>query len=189
MLGTGNVGEYLSDMKDADTFMTSNAGFTWKSVMKGTYMWEFGDQGSIVVIVKEGSATNIVYYSLDEGDTWEPYEFYDKEIQIVDLTTVPSDTSRNFLLWGKDGGKLVAINVDFSGLTDTQCKLDEDNVKGGDYYLWTPKHPKQDNDCLFGHISQYHRKKADSICYNGRIIPHLHDIAENCACSRRDFEW
>jgi hypothetical protein len=190
MMATGNVGEYLTDKKDSDTFMTSDAGVTWKSVKKGPYMWEFGDQGSIVVIVNEREATNVVFISQDEGGTWEPYEFYDKEIKITDLTTVPSDTSRNFLLWGKDGDQLVAINLDFSGLTDTQCKLDEGEVEAGDYYLWTPKHPKQgDDDCLFGHVSQYHRKKTSSNCYNGRMIPHLHDIARNCSCTRRDFEW
>ncbi|KAF8864345.1 Oligoxyloglucan reducing end-specific cellobiohydrolase [Acephala macrosclerotiorum] len=189
MLGTGNVGEYLTTAKDADTFMTSDAGVNWKFVKKGTYMWEFGDQGSIVVIVKEREPTKDVFYSLDEGDTWISYPFSDTEVQIDDLTTVPSDNSRNFLLWGKSGdGKLVTFNLDFSGLTDQECKLDEGDVTGGDYYLWTPKHPKQDDECLFGHESQYHRKRTDRNCYNGRMIPHLHDIAKNCSCTRRDFE-
>jgi hypothetical protein len=189
MLGTGNVGEYLTSMDDADTFMTSDAGVTWKSVKKGMFMWEFLDQGSIIVIVKEGSATNVLHYSLDEGGSWQDYQFSDHEIRIDDITTVPSDNSRNLVLWAKDNGELVTINVDFSGLTDQQCKLDETDVEGGDYYLWQPKHPKQDNDCLFGHVSQYHRKRTASDCYNGRLIPHLHDIAENCTCTRRDFEW
>jgi hypothetical protein len=189
MIGTGNVGKYLTSQKEADTFMSSDAGMTWKHVKQGTYMWEYGDQGSILVIVKEREPTNKVWYSLDEGDHWDPYDFADKEIEIHDLTTVPSDNSRNFLLWGMDGKDLVTINLDFSGLTDTPCKLDEKNVEGGDYYLWTPKHPKQNDDCLFGHISQYHRKKTTSNCYNGRLIPHLHDIAKNCSCTRRDFEW
>jgi hypothetical protein len=197
MLGTGNVGEYLTGQKDADTFMTSDGGITWKSVKKDSYMWEFGDQGSIVVIVldstfeRKRTKTNVVYYTVDEGDTWKEYKFSDKEIEINDLTTVPSDNSRNFLLWGwdDDEDKLVTINLDFSGLTDIQCKLDEADVNGGDYYLWTPKHPKQENDCLFGHVSQYHRKKTEAKCYNGRMVPHLHDIAENCTCTRRDYEW
>jgi hypothetical protein len=189
MIGTGNVGEYLTSQKDADTFMTSDAGLTWKHVKRGTHMWEYGDQGSILVIVKEREATNEVWYSLDEGDKWDSYVFSDKKIEIHDLTTVPSDNSRNFLLWGKDGEDLVTINLDFSGLTDVTCKLDANKVEDGDYYLWTPKHPKQDNDCLFGHVSQYHRKRTTSNCYNGRMIPHLHDIAKNCSCSRRDFEW
>jgi hypothetical protein len=189
MMGTGNVGEYLSGLNEADTFMTADGGITWKSVKKGAYMWEFGDQGSIVVIVKERTLTNVIHYSLDEGDTWLDYKFSDKEIEIDDITTVPSDNARNFLLWGYNGDEIMTINIDFTGLTDTQCKLDENNVEAGDYYLWTPKHPKQDNDCLFGHVSQYHRKRIESKCYNGRMIPHLHDIAKNCTCSRQDFEW
>ncbi|KAG0647921.1 Carboxypeptidase Y receptor [Hyphodiscus hymeniophilus] len=187
MLGTGNVGEYL-DSNSIDTFMTADGGVTWKSAKKGRYMWEFGDQGSIVVIVKERARTNMVHYTLDEGDTWRDYKFSDEEIEINDITTVPSDNSRNFLLWGYDGRKILTINLDFTGLTDVQCKLDENDVEGGDYWLWTPKHPKQDDDCLFGHVSQYHRKRTDSMCYNGRMIPRLHDIAKNCTCSRRDFE-
>lgn len=188
MMGTGNVGEYLTSMKDADTFMTSDGGITWREVKKGSYMWKFGDQGGIVVIVKEREATNEVFYSLNEGETWDSYQFSDKSIEIDDITTVPSDTSRNFLLWGKDNGELVTINLDFSGLTDVPCKLDEKNVEGNDYYLWTPSHPKLDDDCLFGHVSQYHRKRTTSNCYNGRVIPHLHDVVKNCTCSRRDFE-
>ena len=189
MMGTGNVGEYLSSQNEADTFMTSDGGIKWKSVKKGSYMWEFGDQGSIVVIVKERTPTRMIHYSLDEGDSWLDYTFSDKDVEINDITTMPSDNARNFLLWGYNGDEIMTINVDFSGLTDTQCKLDENDVEGGDYYLWTPKHPKQDDDCLFGHVSQYHRKRIESNCYNGRMIPHLHDIAKNCTCTRRDFEW
>lgn len=189
MMGTGNVGEYLGDLDKSDTFMTADGGITWKPVKKGQYMWEFGDQGSIVVVVLDDKPTKVVHYSLDEGDSWLDYTFSDHEIRIQDLTTVPSDNSRNFLLWGKDDGKLVTVNLDFSGLTDKPCVLDETNPNGGDYYLWQPKHPKQDDDCLFGHVSQYHRKRTDRLCFNGRMIPHLHDIAKNCTCTRQDFEW
>ncbi|RAL59126.1 hypothetical protein DID88_006773 [Monilinia fructigena] len=180
MLGVGNVGEFLADYKDADTFMTTDGGINWKFVKKGAYMWKFGDQGSIIVIVKENASVKVVYYSLDEGDTWIEYQFSDSEMKVEDLTTVPSDNSQNFVLWGVIDGKLAAINLDFSGLRDKQCKLDEKDVQGGDYYLWQPKHPKQDDDCLFGHVSQYHRKKINAKCYNGRLIPSLHNIAKNC---------
>ncbi|TVY42152.1 Vacuolar protein sorting/targeting protein [Lachnellula occidentalis] len=187
MLATGNVGQYLTK-DDGDTFMTSDGGINWMAVKKGKYMWEYGDQGSIVVIVKDGEATDVVHFTLDEGKTWQDFTFSDHEIRIDDITTVPSDNSRNFLLWAKDGGDLVTINLDFTGLTDNQCKLDEENVEAGDYYLWTPQHPSQKDDCLFGHVSQYHRKKVESTCYNGRMIPSLHEVAKNCTCSRRDYE-
>jgi hypothetical protein len=191
MLGTGNVGAYLDRKKEGDTFITSDGGITWNFAKKGAYMWEFGDQGSIIVLVKERAPTKEVFYTLNEGKTWIPHQFSETEMRIDDITTVPNDNSRNFLLWSKDlnGGNLKTINLDFTGLTDTQCKLNENDVDAGDYYLWTPKHPKLPDNCLFGHVSQYHRKRTDRQCYNGRMIPHLHDIAENCSCTRRDYEW
>lgn len=189
MVGVGNVGQYLTEYEDSDTFMTADAGITWKPTRKGIYMWEFGDQGSVVVLVKEKTPTKTIHYSLDEGDTWADYEFSDREVSIVDITTLPSDNSRNFLLWGQEDGKAFTVNLDFSGLTDVQCRLDENDVLAGDYELWTPRHPNQDDDCLFGHVSQYHRKKTSAECYNGRMIPRLHDIARNCSCTRRDYEW
>ena len=189
MIGVGNVGQYLTDLDEADTFMSADAGITWKHAKKGRYMWEFGDQGSILVLVKEDMPTNLIHYSLDEGDSWLDYEFSDHNVVISDITTAPSDNARNFILWGVDGGKTIAVNLDFTGLTDVQCKLDENNVLDGDYEMWTPRHPNQQDDCLFGHVAQYHRKKKTSDCYNGRMIPRLHDIARNCSCTRRDYEW
>ena len=192
MLGTGNVGEYLDRKKAGDTFMTADGGITWKFAKEGKYMWEFGDQGSIVVLVKDRSPTNEVFYTLDEGDTWIPHKFSEEEMRIIDITTVPSDNSRNFLLWssGLNGGDLKTINLDFTGLAEVQCKLDQNKPDdAGDYDFWQPKHPKLTDDCLFGHVSQYYRKKTDRKCYNGRMIPHLHDIKRNCSCTRQDYEW
>lgn len=190
VLGVGNVGLALTPYSNGDTFISTDAGITWKFVKEGPYMWQFGDQGSIIVIVKDRQPTNVVYYSLDEGDTWAEYKFSDDEVTVGDISTVPSDTSRNFLIWGRNtDDKLVTINLDFSGLTDKQCELNENDVEGGDYYLWQPKHPKQQDGCLFGHVSEYHRKRTTSDCYNGRLIPHLHNIARNCSCTRQDYEW
>ncbi|KAI9838651.1 MAG: hypothetical protein M1819_004965 [Sarea resinae] len=191
MVGVGNVGEYLGQYKTGNTFITRDGGITWHEVKKGTYMWEYGDQGAIVVIVEESTPTDVIFYSLDEGETWTEYKFSNEKMQIQQISTVPSDTSRNFLLWattpGGDG--IATVNLDFSGLTDRQCTLDEESPEeGGDYYLWEPRHPMQDNNCLFGHVAQYHRKEPQAECYNGRKIDHLHSIARNCSCTRQDFE-
>ncbi|KAI9701901.1 MAG: vacuolar protein sorting/targeting protein PEP1 [Candelina mexicana] len=191
MVGVGNVGEYLGRKEEGDTFLTRDGGVTWVNVKKGTYMWEFGDQGSIIVLVEESTPTKVVFYSLDEGTTWTEYQFTEKEMQIDDISTVPSDNSRQFLLWGKEvkGAKGIAsVNLDFSGLTDRQCKLDEEHPEDGDYVLWEPRHPTQSDNCLFGHIAQYHRKKTGVNCYNGRKIDHLHNKVRDCECTRQDFE-
>jgi hypothetical protein len=190
MFGIGNVGEFLGSPKEADTFMTSDAGISWYQVKKGSNMWLFLDQGSIVVLISDKEKTDSLSYSTDEGKTWKSFQFSDSKLQIIDSTTVPSDSSRNLVLWAKTDDGLAAINVDFTGLTDKQCVLDEKSSNAQDYHLWTPKHPAQKDDCLFGHVSQYHRKNVDADCYNGPIIDRLHNIKEeNCPCERRDFEW
>ena len=198
MMAVGNVGEYLTRKDDeaTDTFITRDAGITWQSVKKGSYMWEYGDQGSIIVIVKESQPTKSLFYTLDEGVKWTEFEFSpDRDMQIDAITTVPSDTSLNFLLWGRELGAgakrgIFTVAVDFSGLKERErkCELDEANPEKGDYKLWEPKHPMQDSNCLFGHVARYHRKRTDTDCYNGKMIDHLHSISQNCSCTRQDFE-
>jgi len=190
MMGVGNVGESLGLYDEGSTFLTRDAGVTWKEIKKGAYLWEYGDQGSVIVIVRKNEDTDHIYYSLDEGLTnFNLYKFSDRAVRIHSITTVPSDTSLNFLLWGNDKSKLVTVNLDFSGMFKRPCNLDENNPTEGDYDLWIPKHPAQDTDCLFGHVAEYHRKKVKSAdCFNGRRIDHLHNIARNCTCTRKDFE-
>jgi hypothetical protein len=198
MMAVGNVGEYLvrKDDEATDTFITRDAGITWHSVKKGSYMWEYGDQGSIIVIVKESQPTKSLFYTLDEGESWKEFEFSPNvEMQIDAITTVPSDNSRAFLLWGRELGSqakrgIFTVHVDFSGLKERErkCELDEKDPEKGDYTLWEPKHPMQDSNCLFGHIARYHRKRIDRDCYNGKKIDHLHSISRNCSCTRQDFE-
>jgi hypothetical protein len=191
MMGVGNVGETLGLYDEGSTFLTRDAGITWKEIKKGAYLWEYGDQGSVIVIVRKNEDTDHIYYSLDEGLTnFNLYKFSDRAVRIHSITTVPSDTSLNFLLWGNDKSKLITVNLDFSGMFKRQCNLDENNPEEGDYDLWVPGHPAQDTDCLFGHVAEYHRKKVTSAdCFNGRRIDHLHNIARNCTCTRKDFEW
>jgi len=193
MLGVGNVGSELGPIGEANTFITTDAGITWKEAKKGSYAWDFGDQGSIIVIVRRGEDVDHVYYSLDNGENWTLYKFSPNRIRVDSITTVPSDTSLNFLLWGKDGKELVAVNLDFSGLPDFQrkCKLEEKDPTKGDFDLWSPQHPLQPDDkqCLFGHVAEYHRKKRDAKCRTGERIDHMHNIASNCSCTRRDYEW
>ncbi|KAL1960691.1 hypothetical protein VTO42DRAFT_6521 [Malbranchea cinnamomea] len=195
MMGNGNVGEYLTQKGEANTFITRDGGITWHEVKKGNYMWEYGDQGSVIVIVAESKATKTLFYTLDEGESWKEFQFSDVDMIIDDISTVPSDTSLNFLLWGKEVGSgaksgFVTVNVDFSGLKERErkCVLREDDPEADDYYLWTPSHPMLENGCLFGHVARYHRKKPEAECYNGPESQHLDHVIENCECAREDYE-
>ena len=138
MVGVGNVGDKLTSYRDGDTFITRDGGITWSEIRKGVYMWEYGDHGSIIVIVDETEPTDTVYYTLNEGKSWEGFKFATERILIQDISTVASDTSRKFLLWAKPGGmgeKFHVIQLDFSGLTDQQCTTPlpcDDNVESFD---------------------------------------------------------
>ena len=202
VIGVGNVGKYLSSYNDGDTFMSTDGGMSWKIIMKGTFKWAYGDQGSIIVLVDDSKPTNVVHYSLDEGQRWETYKFNDSDLEISEITNLPSGTSRKFLLWGKDPAKsssMITVNLDFTGVYNERCYVNLSNPGGGDddYYLWTPEHPRHPhqandgNNCLFGHVAKYLRKKPRKNCYNGRsfIAPRLQNITRNCECTRRDYEW
>lgn len=198
MMAVGNVGEYLTTKseKTSDTFITRDGGIEWHAIKKGNYMWKYGDQGSIIVIVRDTVSTDEIFYSLDEGQTWTPYKFSNKKVHVAILSTVPSDNSRNFLLWGQEedsDSEIVTFNLDFTQVKERQrqCYLNEEDLNDpdSDYYVWEPKHPSQDNNCLFGHVAKYHRKMPDRDCYNGRSIQQLHSNGENCECTRADFEW
>ncbi|KAF2152981.1 Oligoxyloglucan reducing end-specific cellobiohydrolase [Myriangium duriaei CBS 260.36] len=190
MIGVGNVGPYLGEYKQGDTFITRDGGITWEEVFKGTYTWEYGDQGSVIVIVKQGSPVKEVFYTRDEGKTWTKYEFSDHDVIIDEISTVPADDSRDFILWGRDRDQLITINLDFSGLTDSRCEMDRENPDDSksDYYLWRPTHPLSKDDCLFGSVTQYWRKKADRDCFNGKEFNREHNVSRICECARQDFE-
>ncbi|KAF9879093.1 vacuolar protein sorting/targeting protein PEP1 [Colletotrichum karsti] len=193
MFGNGNVGDSLASIKDdsIETFMSKDAGITWKSVKKGAWTWQYGDQGSIVVLVQRYTTANpkktkIISYTLDEGENWKDFTFSEEEVTVLDITSLRSGASRNFLLWCKgDNGEMFTVNIDFTGLTDKPCKNEKDGET--DYYTWSPKHPMQADNCLFGHVTQYLRKKNEANCYNDGRIDHLYQL-QNCTCTRSDFE-
>jgi Sortilin, neurotensin receptor 3,/Sortilin, neurotensin receptor 3, C-terminal len=125
MLGVGNVGESLAPYKESDTFLTRDAGFTWEEVHKDAHMWEFGDSGSIIVIVNDEEPVDHVQYTLDEGKTWQEYNFGER-LRISSLMTIPEDNSRKFLLIGyppREQDKAHAVHLDFSSVTKRQCEL------------------------------------------------------------------
>ncbi|KAL1861712.1 vacuolar protein sorting/targeting protein PEP1 [Diaporthe australafricana] len=186
MFGWGNVGQYLGKLEESDTYMTTDAGISWKQVRKGRWLWQYGDQGSIIALVSLDSKTKTVSYTMDEGKTWADYDFADSERKVIDFTAQASGVSRKFIVWTEDGDDTRATTIDFTGLADRPCEQ-KDVAEESDYRIWSPTHPLQDNDCLFGHVTQYMRKKTDKVCYNGYRIQHVYNV-QNCTCGRQDYE-
>lgn len=171
MLAVGNVGESLVPYTDSDTFLTRDGGFTWQEVHKDAHMWEYGDQGSILILANDEEVTDHVSYTLNEGLTWQDYTFGER-IRVRSIVTVPMDTSRKFILFGVYPDKpdsTVAVHLDFSSITNVKCELfslsrvsltspdpltgagnlDLANPNNDDFELWSPSEEREEQ-CLFG---------------------------------------
>ena len=190
MLAVGTVGDYLRPYADSDTFLTRDGGFTWEEVRKDAHMWEFGDAGSILLLANDEQPTDRVTYTLNEGLTWQDYSF-GESIRVQSIVTVPTDTSRKFILFGTRSDKpesTVAVHLDFSSITNVKCKLDLANPNNDDFELWSPSESREE-PCLFGVQALYHRRIRDRNCYIGERLPQPHKIEKHCPCSEQDFEW
>jgi len=170
-MAVGNVGETLAPYTDSDTYLSRDAGFTWEEVHKDAHMWEFGDSGSVLVMVNDEQPTTFVLYSIDEGLTWREYHFSDHPLRVSVIVTVPMDTSRKFILFGDypKSGVSTAVHLDFSALTSRKCKLSYiyilmgmyditehlvgainiDDPGKDDFELWSPSEGRPER-CLFG---------------------------------------
>jgi len=69
-MGVGSVGEYLKPYEECDTFLSVDGGDTWQMVRRDAHKYEFGDQGSILVMVNDEDITDSIIYSLDLGKSW-----------------------------------------------------------------------------------------------------------------------
>jgi len=164
VMGVGSAGATLEGYKESDTFLSTDAGLTWKMITKGPNKYQFGDSGSILVMVEDEEMTDHVKYSLDLGKTWcvvfssdssSAYSLirliynFGISIRARGLTTLPDSTSQKFLLLGQVGkkdkqqhGRVVVVHLDFTQTRGRKCV-------DADYEKWYVRHQK--SDCLMGH--------------------------------------
>jgi hypothetical protein len=193
MFGIGNVGEGLTEKSKSSTFLTRDGGVTWKTIKEGEYMWEFGDRGTILVLVNAKEDTDTLFYSLDDGENWIEYKFSTEKVSVLDLATSPSDTSTKFVIFVNSPNykhSTRAIGIDFADVYKRQCRLDLDNPDSDDYEFWSPSHPLSADDCLFGHEAMYLRRAVGhNDCFIGSApLEDGFKVTRNCTCSRRDYE-
>ncbi|KAK6455477.1 vacuolar protein sorting/targeting protein 10 [Scheffersomyces xylosifermentans] len=192
LIGVGSVGATLDSYDKSSTFLSNDGGITWKEIKHGVFMWEYGDRGTVLVLV-DANETDTLLYSLDDGETWLEFKFAKDPIKIDDLATVPSDTSRKFIIFGhsnKDSSVTLSYSIDFSNIHKRQCQLDLDHPDLDDFEYWSPSHPNLPDNCLFGHESKFLRRAVGhSDCFiGGAPLSEGFKVTRNCSCTRRDFE-
>ncbi|KAK6173276.1 hypothetical protein SNE40_016756 [Patella caerulea] len=182
ILVSGVLGKSLKG--DLEIFVSSDAGYTWHQILEGTFMYSFGDHGGIIVAVPQYEVTNKVYYSTDEGMTWDTYKFTEEKDKIIiyGLLTEPGETTSIFSIFGSHTDRhswlIVQLNVTsiFKGIMCQDI----------DYKDWSL--PDKDNHgCLLGRKIEYERRIPHARCFNGQ--DYVRDKKElNCSCTREDFE-
>jgi hypothetical protein len=178
-MAVGSVGDHLLDYQDCDTFLSTDAGLSWTMVQEGAHKYEFGDQGSILVLVDDEEATDHVHYSYDGGQSWQELNL-GITVRAVLLTTIPDSTSQKFLLVGtsrKSGNALVFL--DFAPIQHRQCQE-------RDFEKWYAR--SNQGQCLMGHKQWYQRRKPDAVCYVGHKFEDPVGHEESCPCEDHDFE-
>lgn len=115
-MATGNTGKYLSRRKgEVNTYLSRDGGRSWREIMKGSYIYEIGDHGGVIVMASDEQATNAIRYSFNEGNNWFTFTFSSQKIRVSNIINEPSNTALSFIVYGKDmNDQGVMILVDFS---------------------------------------------------------------------------
>lgn len=69
-MGVGNYGNHLLEYDECDTFLSTDYGITWKMVREGAHKYEFGDMGTLLVMIDDEKEADHVWWSKNRGDTW-----------------------------------------------------------------------------------------------------------------------
>jgi len=145
MVGVGSTSSQLVDYSSSQTYMTRNAGTSWKLLDPEPHLHEIGDHGSVIILVNDKKPVKEIKYTLDQGRTMMTASFpsdIKHSIRFRYILTEPNGISKRFALFGREeeSNQYVGIFVDFLPMWGRECK-DED------YELF---YPFGENTCVFG---------------------------------------
>ncbi|XP_043936973.1 sortilin-related receptor [Protopterus annectens] len=180
IIATGSVGINLSNKPNV--YISSNAGASWREALLGPHYYTWGDHGGILVAIEQGSETNLLKYSTNEGETWKTFQFSEKSVYVYGFLTEPGEKSTIFTIFGsyKDAGhSWLILQINTTDVLGVPCTEN-------DYRLWSPS-DEHGNDCLLGRKNIYKLRAPHATCFNGEDFDGPVTVT-NCSCTREDFE-
>jgi hypothetical protein len=135
LIGVGNIGDQLKPFSYGDTFLSRDAGLTWTQIAQGPYLYEFGDYGTIMILVAQNRKVATLLYSINNGLNWCNLPITDTDMETViirDIITEPNSTKRSFLLIGSRLKSFtlidesIVIQLDFSSMFPRMCNKSSD---------------------------------------------------------------
>jgi len=189
IIGTGNIGPHLRfEQDDVNTYLSRDGGQTWVEAHKGSYIYEFGDHGGLIVMADDIKYTKQVVFSWNEGQSWYDFDLGQYPLEVDNIVIEPNMTSMEFLLYGSRADTGVLYYLDFKALGQPQCSgvWAADSVSS-DYETWTPTDGRRNDRCVLGRQITYTRRKQTSECFNGRDFDRPVE-RKACACTQEDFQ-
>jgi hypothetical protein len=170
VMGVGSIGENLLSYAECDTFLSTDAGLTWRMVKMNAHKHQIGGVGSVLVVVNDEDGVDEISYSLDFGKNWlvvptlvsiyycirSYYGFNRKtyklglKLRARGLTTLPDSTSLKMMLLGEvarkdrtgDMGRVAVVQLDFANVLPKKCG-------DSDFDKWYAR--SAGAECLMGH--------------------------------------
>lgn len=189
LMGSGNVGSRLSyNANNLNTYLSRDSGLTWEEVKKGSWIYEYGNHGGLVVIADMSKPSTNIEYTSDEGKTWFALQISDTPVHIENILIEPDASSTKFVVYGtRSAGKGFLRKVDFGALHPNVCSgVAIAGEAGSDYETWSPSESLGGN-CLLGHKNIYVRRKRAAKCTNSEHLERA-SRKNNCVCAKGDFE-
>jgi len=189
LMGSGNVGASLSfDRHETSTYMSRDGGLTWVEVKKGTWIYEYGNHGGLVVIADMANKTSKAEYSFDEGHSWHEFGIADQALDITNVLIEPDAIARKFIMYGHRGVTGILRLLDFSKLHQRVCEgTKEAGTDKSDYERWSPSDRLAGGECILGHKDEYVRRKQLAECFNEEGFEHP-TFQSNCRCTKENYE-
>lgn len=179
VLATGNLGTRLSKNDEPkNLYISRDGGLTWASTRPGTFIYEIGDHGALIVIAKKNVPTTQIEFTWDEGLTWSTLQISTFPIFVENIIIEPNSISQQFLLYGVaapaaddeeqertlTGNKAILTYLDFSSLHVRECEgyfAAQYQYGESDYEQWSPHDGRHGttNNCFLGQHVTYVRRK------------------------------
>uniref|UniRef100_H3ARQ9 Sortilin-related receptor n=1 Tax=Latimeria chalumnae TaxID=7897 RepID=H3ARQ9_LATCH len=176
----GSVGRILANKPNV--YVSSSAGALWREALQGPYYYTWGDHGGILMAAAQGTPTNQLKYSTNEGETWKTFSFSEKNVYVYGVLTEPGEKSTVFTIFGSyvDGGhSWLVLQINATDVLGVPCTEN-------DYKLWSPS-DERGNECLLGRKAVFKRRTPHATCFNGEDFDRPITVS-NCSCTRQDFE-
>ncbi|XP_062376290.1 VPS10 domain-containing receptor SorCS3-like [Sardina pilchardus] len=180
IIATGTVGSELTN-HNTRTFLSSDAGNTWRQVFdEERRVWFLDDGGALLAITRASVSIKHLWVSIDEGRSWLQYRFSLSPLY-VDGVLMEQDTHHHIItIFGhlSHRSDWLLIKVDYRSLFDQQCASE---------HIQTWPLLNQGEPCVMGQRQIFRKRRPGSRCILGRR--HLKLVSsERCSCMPYDFE-